>query len=120
MKQKEIIEKLTIDIQRNAYQARIHEHLHTINYDANMMDYHCNVSRGQAFEAISILNMMTGSNRGDDIYNRSESEAIDDIKRIEGLHGYTKSGYIALLDAAGFCGAEHYEVEAKYNPNLPA
>ena len=121
MKQAQIIEKLENDITRHAYRAKIQEQLKTLEYDASMMEYYSNVSMGQAFEAIELLNLITNKpHHGDDVFNAAEEEAIQDVKRIMREYGYSKAGFIALLDAAGFSGVEHYAVESKYNDSLPA
>ena len=107
MKQTQIIERLQCDISTKAYRAACCEALVRFGYDTSMMDYHANTYNGEAFEAISILNWMTNSTKGDDFYNAAQEEAFEYISKAEG-------NLIKILDAAGFNGKEHYECTMKY------
>ena len=107
MKQAQIIERLQNDISSKAYRATCCEALNHYGYDVSMMDYHANTYNGEAFEAISLLNWITGSTKGDDIYNAAQEEAREDIAKAEG-------DLVAILDMAGFNGKEHYESTMKY------
>lgn len=107
MKQAQIIERLKNDISTKAYRATCCEALNRYGYDERMMDYHANIYNGEAFEAISLLNWITGSTKGDDIYEAAQAEAHEDIEKAE-FH------LIAILDMAGFNGKDHYESTMKY------
>ena len=119
MKKSEIITKLVNDINRHAYRATIQEHLKNLGYDSSMMDYESSVDFGKSFEAIELLNMITGSTKGDDEHGDAVSDALADIKTADELYGYSKKYFIYLLNCSGYDGKAHYEVTAKYDPNLP-
>ena len=107
MKQTEIIKKLRNDILSNAYRATCCEELRDLNYDAGMMEWHANTYKGKAFEAIELLNFITDSAKGDELFEQAEEEARKDIKAA-GLD------IIRILDLAGFNGAEYYRIKQMY------
>ena len=119
MKKNEIITKLTNDINRNAYRATIQEHLKNLGYDSHMMDYESATEFGKAFEAIELLNMITGSTKGDDEYGDAVADALADIKTADELYGYSKKYFINLLNNAGYDGMAHYELNSKWCDSLP-
>ena len=119
MKKNEIITKLTLDINRHAYRATIQEHLKNLGYDSSMMDWESAKCYGKAFEAIEVLNMITESNRGDDLYGDAVADAEADIKVADELYGYSKKYFIDLLNRAGYDGKAHYELHAKWDDSLP-
>ena len=119
MKKNEIITKLTNDINRHAYRATIQEHLKNLGYDASMMDWESAVDFGKAFEAMEILNMITGSTKGDDEYGDAVADAQADIKVADELYGYSKKYFIDLLNKSGYDGKAHYELRAKWDDSLP-
>lgn len=113
----DIIEKLTNDITLNAYRAEIQDYLaHILNYDRHMMEFSANIDYGKAFEAIKLLNLLTGTEKGDDLYNNAKEDARGtiDTARADAVTAAdpTKAYTIALLDAAGYIGAEHYAINA--------
>ena len=76
MKNIDIIEKLTNDITRNAYHAEIQDYIaHILDYDRNMMEFEASVNYGKAFEAVELLNLLTGTEKGDDLYNNAKKDA---------------------------------------------
>lgn len=113
MKNIDIIEKLTNDITRNAYHAEIQDYIaHILDYDRNMMEFEASVNYGKAFEAVELLNLLTDTEKGDDLYNNAKEDAHGTIDnaRVNAATAAdpTKAYIIALLDAAGYIGAEHY------------
>lgn len=107
MRQTEIIKKLKDDIEFKAFRAFCCETLKALDYDKSMMEYHENIYNGEAFEAISLLNWITNSSQGDDIYNDATTKAHEAI---------VEAGYdiITILDLAGWNGKEHYEIAMRY------
>lgn len=107
-----LITRLTEDISRNAYQARIRVALQKLDIDRDMMLYHELTARGKAFEAIEVLSLITDEPmRGHNIYQAADLDATGDCKRIEAELGtHTKEGIVALLDKAGFLGEDYYRV----------
>lgn len=113
----DIIEKLTDDITRNAYRAEIQDYLaHILDYDRRMMEFSASIDYGKAFEAIKLLNLLTGTEKGDDLYNSAKEDAHStiDTARANAVTAAdpTKAYTIALLDEAGYTGAEHYAANA--------
>lgn len=108
MKKSELIQTLRDDIRLNAYRARIAEELSNLGFDVTMMDYHCSVGRGKSFEAIRLLNLVTGSTIGDDIFDDAEEDANYDIRVVD-------SDIVLLLNFAGFDGSSYYSAYMKYN-----
>ena len=113
MKNIDIIEHLTNDITRNTYNAEIQDYIaHILGYDRNMMEFEASVNYGKAFEAIKLLNLLTDTEKGDDLYNNAKEDAhgmIDNARVYAATAADPKKAYIiALLNAAGYIGAEHY------------
>ena len=113
MKNIDIIEHLTNDITRNAYRAEIQDYIaHNLGYDRSMMEFEASVNYGKAFEAIALLNLLTDTEKGDDLYNNAKEDAhgMIDTARADTATAAdpTKAYIIALLDAAGYTGTEHY------------
>ena len=108
MTKSELIDRLTNDIKRNAYTAKICEELKDLGFDSSMMEYHCTTERGKAFEAMEILGLISEAIDRDEIFNAAEEEAINDIR---------EAGYdtVKLLNLAGFDGPAYYAVQMKYN-----
>lgn len=114
MKKTEIIEKLTNDISRNAYHAAITTFLgETLNYDSNMMEYSSNVASGKAFEAIELLNTITGTTQGDTIYDAAEADANGTIRAAMESPSM-ETIIVTLLNEAGYDGAAHYAATTKW------
>lgn len=107
MKKSELITRLANDIKRNAYTAKICEELKDLGFDSSMMEYHCTTSRGEAFEAMEIMRMITGES-AEEIFESSEAEALNDIREAE-------YDTVTLLNLAGFDGPAYYAVQMKYN-----
>ena len=107
MTKSELIDRLTNDIKRNAYTAKICEELKYLEFDSGMMEYNCTTSRGKAFEAMEIMRMITGES-AEEIFESSEAEALNDI---------CEAGYdtVKLLNLAGFDGPAYYAVQMKYH-----
>lgn len=113
MKNIDIIEHLTNDITRNAYRAEIQDYIaHNLGYDRSMMEFEASVGYGKAFEAIKLLNLLTDTEKGDDLYNSAKEDAhgmIDNARVYAATAADPQKAYIiALLNAAGYIGAEHY------------
>lgn len=113
MKNIDIIEHLTNDITRNTYNAEIQDYIaHILGYDRNMMEFEASVNYGKAFEAIKLLNLLTDTEKGDDLYNNAKEDAhgmIDNARVYAATAADPKKAYIiALLNAAGYIGAEYY------------
>ena len=114
-----IIEHLTSDIIRNTYNAEIQDYIaHILGYDRRMMEFEASVNYGKAFEAIKLLNLLTGTDKGDVLYSNAKEDAhgIIDTARVEAAtaDNPTKAYIIALLDAAGYTGAEYYAANERY------
>lgn len=101
MKKSELIQTLAEDIRLNAYRARIDEELSNLGFDVTMMDYHCSTNRGKSFEAIRLLNLVTGSTIGDDFFDDAEQDANYDMRVVD-------YDIVLLLDLAGFDGSSYY------------
>lgn len=108
MKKSELIDRLTNDIKRNAYSARICEELKYLGFDSGMMEYNCTSDRGKAFEAMELLGLISDTIDRDAIFESAEAEAMNDIR---------EAGYdtVTLLNLAGFDGPSYYAVEMKLN-----
>ena len=108
MTKSELIDRLTNDIKRNAYTAKICEELKDLGFDSSMMEYHCTTERGKAFEAMEILGLISETIDRDEIFESSEAEALNDIREAE-------YDTVTLLNLAGFDGPAYYAVQMKYN-----
>ena len=108
MKKSELIDRLTNDIKRNAYSARICDQLKDLGFDSGMMEYHCTTERGKAFEAMEILGLISETIDRDAIFESAEAEAMNDIREAE-------YDTVTLLNLAGFDGPAYYAVQMKYN-----
>ena len=115
-----IINKLTSDISRNAYRAIIQEELKNSGFDSSMMDYQSCIDFGKAFEAIEILDLVTDSTKGDEVYKEAERDAKGTIKALQDRYGNSKKYYILMLNEAGFDGPVYYSNTARFDSFLPA
>lgn len=111
MKQKDIIAYITKMVQREAYQARVHDELKNWGIDVEIMKFHGNVANGKAFGGLQTLHFMTGKSH-DDIYEKAVEEATQDIKGIDSSN-YDRM-IIKLLDLAGFDGKAYYSIITQY------
>ena len=107
MKQIEIINKLKDDISYKAYRATCCDELKDLNFDVGMMEWHAAIYKGEAFEAIELLNWITGSQKGDELFEKAEEEARQDIKA-------ANYDLVKILNMAGFDGEAYYEANKMY------
>lgn len=104
MNMDELVDMLTRKIADAAYRARITEHLHDIGFDQFNIGQESASMSDHAFAWMETLNTMTGTEKGNLIYQAARCDAAGDIQRIINEQSGKRERVVALLSAAGYDG----------------
>lgn len=102
MNMDELAGMLTRKIAEASYKARITEYLANIGFDSDGMRRESNALYEHAFAWIEVLNTVTGSENGDDIYRAAQSGASGEILQARNLYADRNDAIRVLMAAAGY------------------
>lgn len=87
-----------------SYKARITEYLANIGFDSDCMRRESNALYEHAFAWIEVLNTVTGTENGDDVYRAAQSDASGEILQARNLYADRNDAIRVLMAAAGYSG----------------
>lgn len=93
---------LTRKIAEASYKARITEYLANIGFDSACMRRESNTLYEHAFAWIEVLNTMTGTEKGDEVYREAQRDASGEILQARNLYANRNDAIRVLLSAAGY------------------
>lgn len=102
MNMDELAGMLIRKITEASYKARITEYLANIGFDSDGMRRESNALYEHAFAWIEVLNTVTGSENGDDIYRAAQSDASSEILQARNLYADRNEAIRVLMAAAGY------------------
>lgn len=95
---------LTRKIVEASYKARITEYLANIGFDSAYMQRESNTLYEHAFAWIEVLNTVTGTENGDDVYREAQRDASGEILQAKNLYANRNDAIRVLMAAAGYSG----------------
>lgn len=104
MNMDELAGMLTRKIAEASYKARITEYLANIGFDSDGMRRESNALYEHAFARIEVLNTVTGTENGVDIYRAAQSDASGEILQARNLYADRNDAIRVLMAAAGYSG----------------
>lgn len=104
MNMDELAGMLTRKIAEASYKARITEYLANIGFDGDGMRRESNALYEHAFAWIEVLNTVTGTEKGVDIYRAAQSDASGEILQARNLYANRNDAIRVLMAAAGYSG----------------
>ena len=104
MNMDELAGMLTRKIAEVSYKARIKEYLANIGFDSACMRRESNTLYDHAFAWIEVLNTVTGTENGDDVYRTAQSDASGEILQARNLYADRNDAIRVLMAAAGYSG----------------
>ena len=93
---------LTRKIVEASYKARITEYLANIGFDSAYMQRESNTLYEHAFAWIEVLDTVTGTENGVDIYRAAQSDASGEILQARNLYANRNDAIRVLMAAAGY------------------
>lgn len=102
MNMDELAGMLTRKIAEASYRARITEYLANIGFDSACM--RPNTLYEHAFAWIEVLNTMTGTEKGDEVYREAQHDAFGEILQARHLYVNRNDAIRVLMAAAGYSG----------------
>lgn len=93
---------LTRKIAEASYKARITEYLANIGFDSACMRRESNTLYEHAFAWIEVLNTMTGTEKGDEVYREAQRDASGEILQARNLYANRNDAIRVLLSAVGY------------------
>lgn len=95
---------LTRKIVEASYKARITEYLANIGFDSAYMQRESNTLYEHAFAWIEVLNTVTGTENGVDIYRDAQRDASGEILQAANPYANRNDAIRVLMAAAGYSG----------------
>lgn len=102
MNMDELAGMLTRKIVEASYKARITEYLANIGFDSAYMQRESNTLYEHAFAWIEVLNTVTGTENGVDIYRDAQRDASGEILQAANLYANRNDAIRVLMAAAGY------------------
>ena len=102
MNMDELAGMLTHKIAEASYRARITEYLANIGFDSACMRRESNTLYEHAFAWIEVLNTMTGTEKGDEVYREAQRDASGEILQARNLYANRNDAIRVLMAAAGY------------------
>ena len=102
MNMDEVFGMLTNKIAEASYKARITEYLANIGFDSACMRRESNTMYEHAFAWIEVLNTVTGTENGDDVYREAQRDASGEILQARNLYANRNDAIRVLMAAAGY------------------
>ena len=102
MNMDELAGMLTHKIAEASYRARITEYLANIGFDSACMRPESNTLYEHAFAWIEVLNTMTGTEKGDEVYREAQRDASGEILQARNLYANRNDAIRVLMAAAGY------------------
>ena len=98
----ELAGMLTHKIAEASYKARITEYLANIGFDSDGMRRESNALYEHAFAWIEVLNTVTGTEKGDEVYREAQRDASGEILQARNLYANRNDTIRVLMAAAGY------------------
>ena len=104
MNMDELVGMLTNKIAEASYKARITEYLANICSNSDGMRRESNALHEHAFAWIEVLNTVTGTEKGNEIYLDAQRDASGDIRQARNPDANRNDAIRVLMAAAGYSG----------------
>lgn len=102
MNMDEVCEMLSHKIAEASYKARIKEYLANIGFYSACMRRASNTLYEHALAWIEVLNTVTGTENGDDVYREAQRDASGEILQARNLYANRNDAIRVLMAAAGY------------------